>query len=156
MTPRITQYHLGSRWIFAAPVGAVWSELSRPDLWPGWWKGVLAVRLLDQGDSGGIGAYRRVTWRRILQSPLTFNLRTVKIEPRALIESVADGGLTGIGRWQLTRLDSGTEVQHDWIVNVHLPAVPVAAALAGLLFRCNYRRLMEAGRRGLENRVGVR
>ena len=156
MTPRVTQYHLSSRWTFAAPVGAVWSELSRPELWPSWWKGMVAVQLLEQGDGSGTGAYRRITWRGPLPSSHTFNLRTVKIEPRALIESVADGTLTGIGRWQLTRAGSGTEVQHDWIVNVRLPAVPVIGALTGLLFRWNYRRLMEAGRRGLESRVGVR
>lgn len=156
MTPRVTQYHLSSRWTFAAPVGAVWSELSRPELWPSWWKGVLAVQLLEQGDVTGTGAYRRVTWRGMLPSVATFNLRTVKIQPRALIESVADGKVTGVGRWRLTRAGSVTEVQHDWIVNVPLPGVPVIGALAGLLFRWNYRWLMEAGRRGLEDRVGVR
>ena len=81
---------------------------------------------------------------------------TVKIQPRALIESVADGQLTGVGRWQLTRAGAGTEVQHDWIVNVSLPAIPIIGPLAGLLFRWNHRSLMEAGRRGLIGRVGVR
>ena len=156
MAPHVTQYHLASRWTFAAPVGAVWTELSRPELWPQWWKGVLGVRLLEQGDDNGMGAYRRMTWRGVLGPRVTFNLRTVKIEPRALIEIVADGELTGVGRWQLARAGSGTEVQHDWIVNVNVPAVPIIAGLAGLLFRWNYRLHMEAGRRGLENRVGVR
>src|SRR5690348_509287 len=156
MASHVTQYHLASRWAFEAPVGAVWSELSRPELWPRWWKGVLAVRLLEQGDGNGTGAYRRMTWRGVLIPRVTFNLRTVKIEPRALIESVADGQLTGVGRWQLVRAGSGTEVQHDWIVNVNVPAVPIIAGLAGVLFKWNYRLHMEAGRRGLESRVGVR
>jgi hypothetical protein len=156
MPPLVAQYHLASRWIFAAPVGAVWSELSRPELWPTWWKGVVAVRLLEHGDGVGMGAYRTITWRGILASRVTFNLRTVKIEPRALIESVADGQLTGVGRWQLMRAGSGTEVQHDWIVNVSLPGIPIVAGLTGLLFKWNYHALMEAGRRGLESRVGVR
>jgi len=137
-------------------VGAVWTELSRPEGWPAWWKGMLVVRLLEQGDGNGAGAYRRITWRGVLSSRVTFNLRTVKIQPRALIESVADGQLTGVGRWQLTRAGSGTEVQHDWIVNVTLPGIPIVAGIAGLLFRWNHRSLMEAGRRGLESRVGVR
>src|SRR5215470_13589315 len=154
--PQVTQYHLASRWNFTAPVGAVWAELSRPELWPSWWKGVSAVRLLEQGDGSGMGAYRRITWRGLLLSSLTFNLRTVKVEPRALIESIADGQLTGVGRWQLTRAGAGTEVQHDWIVNVNVPGVPILAGLAGLLFKWRYRTLMEAGRRGLEARVGVR
>jgi hypothetical protein len=153
---QVSQYHLASRWTFTAPVGAVWAELSRPESWPSWWKGVRAVRLLEQGDGSGMGAYRRITWRGALLSSVTFNLRTVKIEPRALIEAVADGQLTGIGRWQLMRTGVVTEVQHAWIVNVNVPGVPILAGLTGMLFKWNYRFLMEAGRRGLESRVGVR
>jgi hypothetical protein len=114
------------------------------------------VSLLEPGDGIGLGAYRRITWRGTLSAPMTFNLRTVKVEPRALIESVADGALTGMGRWQLTRSGIGTEVQHDWIVNVALPGLPIVGPIAGLVFRWYHRSLMEAGRRGLEGRVGVR
>jgi hypothetical protein len=158
MAQQVTQYHLTTRWTLEAPVGAVWTELSRPEGWPTWWKGMLAVRLLEQGDGSGTGAYRRITWRwrGVLRSRITFNLRTVKVQPRALIESVADGQLTGVGRWQLTRAGAGTEVQHDWIVNVPLPGIPIIAGIAGLLFKWNHRSLMKAGRRGLESRVGVR
>ena len=156
MSRQVTQYHLSTRWSFAAPVGAVWTELSRPEGWPEWWKGMLAVRLLEQGDGSGMGAYRRITWRGILPSQFTFNMRTVKIQPRALIESVADGQLTGVGRWQLIRSSTGTEVQHDWIVNVAVPGIPVIGAIAGLIFKWNHHALMQAGRRGLESRVGVR
>jgi len=155
MLQQVTQYHLTTHWTLEAPVGAVWTELSRPEGWPAWWKGMLAVRLLEQGDGSGTGAYRRITWRGVL-SRITYNLRTVKIQPRALIESVADGQLTGVGRWQLTRAGAGTEVQHDWIVNVALPGIPIVAGIAGLLFKWNHRALMKAGRRGLESRVGVR
>lgn len=156
MPPQVTQYHLTTHWSLAAPVGAVWAELSRPEVWPTWWDGILAVRLLELGDTNGMGTYRRVTFRGLFPSQTTFNLRTVKIQPRALIESIADGQVTGVGRWQLTRAGAGTEVQHDWIVNVTLPGIPVIGAIAGLLFKMGHRSLMEAGRRGLEGRVGVR
>ena len=103
-----------------------------------------------------MGAYRRVTWQGVLTSRFTFNLRTVKVQPRALIESVADGQLTGVGRWQLTRSGTGTDVQHDWIVNVPVPRIPILGPIIGLLFKWNHRALMAAGRRGLQSRVGVR
>src|SRR5690242_8649056 len=157
MPQHVTQYHLTTRWTLEAPVGAVWTELSRPEGWPSWWKGMLAVRLLEQGDGSGMGAYRRITWRwrGVLRSRLTFNLRTVKVQPRALIESVADGQLTGVGRWQLTRAGAGTQVQHDWIVNVPVPRFPLLGPIAGLLFKWNHRALMAAGRKGLVSRVGA-
>jgi hypothetical protein len=113
------------------------------------------VHLLEQGDNSGMGAYRRITWKGVLPSRFIFNMRTVKVQPRALIESVADGQLTGVGRWQLSRAGAGTQVQHDWIVNVPIPRFPVLGAIAGLLFKWNHRALMAAGRRGLESRVGV-
>jgi uncharacterized protein YndB with AHSA1/START domain len=133
----------------------VWAELARPEAWPQWWKGMSDVRLLEQGDSSGMGAYRRITWKGLLPPGFTFNMRTVKVQPRTLIESVADGQLTGVGRWQLTRSGAGTQVQHDWIVNVPLPRFPILGPIAGLLFKWNHRVLMAAGRKGLESRVGV-
>jgi uncharacterized protein YndB with AHSA1/START domain len=156
MAREVTQYHLTTRWLLDAPVGSIWAELTRPEAWPVWWRGMAAVRLLEQGDSSGMGAYRQITWQGVLPARFTFNMRTVKVQPRALIESVADGQLTGVGRWQLTRAGTGTQVQHDWIVNVALPGMPLVGAIAGLLFRWNHRALMAAGRRGLESRVAAR
>jgi len=153
--PEVTQYHLTTRWSFEAPVGSVWAELIRPEVWPQWWKGMSDVRLLEQGDSSGTGAYRRITWKGVLPSRFIFNMRTVKVQPRALIESVADGQLTGVGRWQLTRSGAGTRVQHDWIVNVPVPRIALLGPIAGLLFKWNHRALMAAGRKGLQSRVGV-
>jgi len=156
MASHVTQFHLTTHWSLDAPVGSVWAELARPEAWPQWWKGMNDVRLLEEGDSSGMGAYRRITWKGILPSRFIFNLRTVKVQPRALIESVADGQLTGVGRWQLSRAGAGsTQVQHDWIVNVPVPGVPILGALVGLLFKWNHRALMAAGRKGLEGRVGV-
>ncbi len=155
MSRRVAQYHLTTRWKLAAPVGAVWAEVSRPEGWPHWWRGILAVRLLEPGDGIGLGAYRRITWRGPLSPPVTINLRTVKVEPRVLIESVADGQVTGIGRWQLMRVGIGTDVRHDWIVNAPLPGIPLVGSITGLLFKWNHRSLMKAGYRGLERQVGV-
>ena len=156
MPQEVTQYHLTTRWSLDAPVGSVWAELSHPEAWPQWWKGMVAVHLLEQGDSSGMGAYRRITWHGLLPLRFTFNMRTVKVQPRALIEQVADGRLTGVSRWQLTRAGAGARVQHDWIVNVPIPGIPVVGSIAGVIFKWNYRALMEAGRRGLQSRVGVR
>jgi uncharacterized protein YndB with AHSA1/START domain len=156
MPSHVTQFHLTTRWSLDAPVGSVWAELARPEAWPQWWKGMTDVRLLEEGDSSGMGAYRRITWKGILPSRFIFNMRTVKVQPRALIESVADGQLTGVGRWQLSRSGAAsTQVQHDWIVNVPVPAFPILGVIAGLLFKWNHRALMAAGRKGLEGRVGV-
>jgi len=80
MDPDVTQFHLTTRWSLDAPVGSVWAELARPEAWPQWWKGMSDVRLLEEGDSSGMGAYRRITWKGVLPSRFTFNMRTVKVQ----------------------------------------------------------------------------
>src|SRR5579864_2401856 len=125
MPEPVTQFQLTTVWTLTAPIGSVWSELSRPEEWPQWWHGILAVQLLEPGGANGLGAYRRVTWRGVLPRRVHLNLRTVKVQPRALIEMVADGDLSGVGRWQLARVGAVSEVRHDWIVNVPLPGVPL-------------------------------
>jgi hypothetical protein len=156
MRPAPFQYHLVTQWRLSAPVSAVWAELTHPESWPQWWKGVVSVTLLEAGDAGGVGAYRRMTWRSALPYRLTFNMRTVRIEPRSLIEAVADGELTGTGLWQLTRLGGNTEVRYDWIVDVTKRWMRTLDPIAAPLFRWNHHIVMEWGRKGLEKRVGVR
>jgi uncharacterized protein YndB with AHSA1/START domain len=156
MSQQVPQFHLTTRWKLQAPVGSVWTELTRPEGWPAWWKGVLAVELLERGDSNGVGAYRRMTWRGALPYRLAFNMRTVRIEPRALIEAVADGELSGTGRWQLARSGRGTDVQYDWIVDVTKPWMRAIGPIARPLFEWNHSIVMAWGRRGLERRIGIR
>ncbi len=154
--PRETQYHLVTQWKLSAPVSAVWAELTHPESWPEWWKGVVAVDLLEPGDANGVGAYRRMTWRSALPYRIAFNMRTVRIEPRTVIEGVADGELSGVGRWQVTRVGSGTDVRYDWIVDVSKPWMRTLQPIAKPVFEWNHNIVMEWGRRGLERRVGIR
>ncbi len=83
-------------------------------------------------------------------------MRTVRVEPRSLIEAVAEGELTGTGRWELTRLGGDTDVRYDWSVAVTKPWMRTFGPLAKPLFEWNHHVVMEWGRRGLERRVGVR
>ncbi len=101
MSNAATQYHVTAHWQVRAPVGAVWLELSRPDAWPDWWRGVVAVELLEAGDPNGLGTYRRVTCRGPLPARLSFNMRTVRLEPRTVIESMADASCAdpAAGNW---------------------------------------------------------
>jgi len=156
MPQPLTQFHLITHWELTAPVSAVWAELMRPELWPQWWKGVVAVELLEPGDPNGVGAYRRMTWRSALPYKLTFNMRTVRVEPRSIIEGVADGELSGTGRWQVTRAGGGTEVRYDWIVDVTRPWMRKLSPVLKPAFAWNHNVVMAWGRKGLERRVGAR
>src|SRR5690349_257916 len=87
MAQPLPTYQLVTDWSLAAAAAEVWEELTHPERWPHWWKGVKQVQLLTPGDAGGVGAYRRMTWRSALPYELTFNMRTTHIEPQRRIEA---------------------------------------------------------------------
>ena len=114
------------------------------------------MELLQPGDANGVGAYRRMTWRSALPYKLAFNMRTVRVEPRTIIEGVADGEVSGTGLWQVTRAGGGTDVRYDWIVDVTKPWMRTLSPILRPAFAWNHNVVMEWGRKGLERRVGAR
>jgi hypothetical protein len=126
-----------------------------PEQWPEWWRGVCAVQVIEHGDTEGIGAYRRMTWRSALPYRLTFNMRTIRIEAQRLIEGVADGELTGRGLWTLASGEGGTDVQYEWQVEATRRWMRALAPLAKPVFAWNHGVVMEWGRQGLAQRLGV-
>jgi uncharacterized protein YndB with AHSA1/START domain len=152
----ISHYELLTRWLLPAPLPAVWEELTHPERWPEWWRGVRRVQLLESGDADGVGACRRMTWRSALRYELTFNMRTTRIERHSLIEGVAEGELRGRGLWTLAAEAGQTQVQYDWLVEATKPWMRVLAPLAKPLFAWNHGVVMEWGRSGLMRKlVGI-
>jgi uncharacterized protein YndB with AHSA1/START domain len=149
----ISHYQLVTHWTFPVALATVWEELQQPEHWPQWWKGVRAVQLLESGDAQGIGAYRRMTWRSALPYELTFNMRTVRIEPQSLIEGIADGELQGRGVWTLAREDGNTRVRYDWTVEATRAWMRILAPLAKPLFAWNHGVVMGWGYEGLQRQL---
>lgn len=152
----MTQFNLVTRWRFRAPAEAVWRELTRPEDWPLWWRGVLAVELLEPGDASGVGAYRRMVWRTALPYRITFNMRTVRVEPHSRIEGIAEGELRGRGIWRLTQVADVTDVRYDWSVDVTRPWMGALAPLLKPLFEWNHDVVMRWGSEGLARRLKER
>jgi uncharacterized protein YndB with AHSA1/START domain len=144
-----SHYEFVTRWSVDAPIDAVWAKISEPEQWPEWWRGVKAVRLLEAGDAEGAGAYRRFTWRSRLPYDLTFNMRTARVERPHLIEGVADGELTGFGRWRLAPDGLRTRVRYDWQVEATKPWMRILAPVARPLFAWNHDVVMRWGLDGL-------
>jgi uncharacterized protein YndB with AHSA1/START domain len=148
-----SDYQLVTRWTFAAPLPAVWEELMHPERWQEWWRGVRRVELLERGAESGVGARRRMTWRSALPYELTFDMRTTRIEPRSLIEGVAEGELHGRGIWTLAAEAGGTHVRYDWRVEATRPWMRLLAPVAKPLFAWNHGVVMEWGRAGLAKKL---
>ncbi len=146
-------FHLITEWTLDAPIDAVWEVLTIPEDWPRWWKAVKRVDLLEKGNSDGTGSLRRMTWATALPYALSFDMRTTKIEPKALIEGQASGELNGLGRWTLRADGNQTRVRYDWIVAVSKPWMQLCAPVLPPVFAWNHNVVMGWGLAGIRKRL---
>lgn len=150
------RFSLATLWHLEAPIQPVWDALVAVDQWPAWWRFVQSVQELEPGDVNGLGALRRYTWSSRLPYRLTFVMRVTQVTPPVALEGVADGDLTGSGRWQLAPSGETTRVRYDWNVAATKPWMQHLAPLFAPLFRWNHHQVMAEGGRGLARHLGVR
>jgi hypothetical protein len=152
----MNSYQLMSHWHFVAPIDCIWDALYEVEAWPRWWKYVLAVEELQRGDAAGVGAVRRYTWGSRLPYRLSFSMRTTHVNRPQLLEGVAQGELSGIGRWTLKQEGAHTRAQYDWQVSTSRAWMNVLSPFLAPVFRWNHGAVMAEGARGLARYFGVR
>lgn len=142
-------------WRTEATPDQVWEVLADYARWPTWWTAIRSVELLDPGDRRGVGSRLRQSWRGRLPVPIAFQLTMERIERPRVLDGRASGVLDGTCGWELaadgssTRIRFGVDVRMTrWWMRLPLPFAPRVAA--GELWT-----IMEAGRHGLERRLGV-
>jgi hypothetical protein len=151
----MAKYRFVTIWHVAAPIESVWNEIYYSEFWPIWWKGVESVVELKPGYKDGIGSVRRYTWKSLLPYKLTFDMRTVRVEPLSMIESVATGDLEGKGLWQFSVDRTGTVARYDWEVETTKLWMNILSPLVRPLFKWNHDVVMEWGAEGLRKRLGA-
>jgi len=147
------EYHFVSRWLIDAPIDRVWQEISRPEEWPRWWRGVLQVETIEPGGDDDVGAYRRMTWRSQLPYRLRLNIRTVRVDKPRSIEAHADGELAGVGKWTLFEVGGRTRIRYDWTVDARRWWMRWFRPVARPLFVWNHDVIMRWGLAGLGQRL---
>ncbi|MBS1793096.1 MAG: SRPBCC family protein [Acidobacteria bacterium] len=148
-------YEFVTVWRFDAPLARVWEEIKNSETWSDWWKGVLRVEKLRDGDASGVGAVHRSTWRSALPYKLIFDSETVRVEEPHVIEVRAFGELDGQGIWTLTAEDENvTRVRYDWRVRTTKRWMNLLAPVAKPFFRWNHDTIMNWGGRGLARKLG--
>ena len=145
----MSRYSLSSHWHLEAPIGPVWDALFQVDKWPQWWPSVISVAEVSCGDANGVGAIRRFTWGGALPYQLSFQMRTTVVQKPYILEGVAEGELTGVGRWTLATNGNATEVRYDWEVTTTRTWMNAMAPVLGPMFRWNHGKVMAAGAQGL-------
>jgi len=143
------QYSFVSIWEVEAPIETVWAAIKESEKWPSWWKYVAKVVELKKGDENDLGGVRRYTWASPLPYKLTFNTRVVEVQEPHVIVGIAEGELSGTGRWQLSQKGDVTKVQYNWDVSTNKRILNLLAPIARPIFSWNHNKVMEAGGEGL-------
>ena len=78
-------YDFVTIWRVKAPIERVWTQIYHSNDWPSWWKGVERVDEVRKGDASGVGSIHRYTWKSKLPYRLSFEMKTVRIEPPVLL-----------------------------------------------------------------------
>jgi hypothetical protein len=150
-------YEFITIWRIEAPLDRVWAEIKASETWPDWWRGVLKVEKLRDGDESGVGAVHRSTWKSALPYKLVFDSEILQIRELESIEIRAFGELEGSGIWTLTaENDSTTRVRYDWRVETNKSWMKTFAPLLKPFFRWNHDVIMGWGGEGLARRLDCR
>lgn len=147
-------FDLVSHWRLDAPVGRVWRAITETEHWPRWWPGVVAVRRLKNGDETGVGRVQHIIFRTGLGYRLHLDLQVTEVLREERLRARAGGTLAGEGIWLMKQAapEAGgyTDVTFVWRVTLPPGLLSRLVPVLGPLFRWNHRRVMRAGRLGLE------
>ena len=151
----MASYEFVTIWRVEAPIEKVWNEIYYTEYWPQWWKGVIKVVELKEGNELGVGSIRRYTWKTKLPYKLIFDIETVRVEPMSYLEGKSTGELVGKSIWQLTKKGDFTIARYDWMVTTTKTWMNLLVPLAKPLFEWNHKIVMSWGAESLAKRLGV-
>jgi uncharacterized protein YndB with AHSA1/START domain len=145
----VARYAFLTTWLLAAERERVWEAIHATERWPEWWRGVVRVTRVREGDGDGAGAVWDHEWRSVLPYPVRFRIETIRVERYRLIEGRADGELRGTGRWRLWSEGGLTAVTYEWNVATTRRWMNLLAPLARPVFEWNHDWVMRRGGEGL-------
>ncbi len=149
------KYSFITKWQIKAPIQAVWDAIYESTEWPQWWKGVLAVKVLEKGSANGIDGIRRYTWKSILPYELTFNMQLTQRLDLELLKGTAYGELEGEGTWLFREENGITHVQYNWDVFTTKPWMNYLSFLLKPAFKYNHNVVMRWGAEGLAKKLNA-
>jgi uncharacterized protein YndB with AHSA1/START domain len=150
-------YEFVTIWKLDAPIEKVWEAIKDSEKWSEWWKGVLSVKEIKQGDENGIGSIHRSIWKSALPYKLQFDTELIKIEHQKSIEARAFGELEGVGLWTFTAIsESETHVRYDWKVRTTKPWMLLFSPIVKPFFKWNHDVIMNWGGEGLAKKLGCK
>lgn len=151
----MARYGFLTTWVVAAPIERVFDALHATEAYPSWWKGVLEVERLEQGDADGVGSVDRYVWKSKLPYKLEFRSRTTMSRRPYEMAGEAFGELTGNGHWRLFEKPGATCVTYEWNVETTEAWMNLLAPIAKPVFAWNHDYVMRGGGEGLARLLGA-
>lgn len=145
-------YSFTTHWQIKAPLEKVWNVLYDTASWPDWWKGVIDVKKIREGDADDIGVVYAFKWKGgNLPYSLSFTIELKEKEKQKMLRGQVSGELEGQGHWRFEENDGVCHVYHSWQVRTKKEWMTRFAWLLRPVFRHNHDKVMEWGAKGLAN-----
>ncbi len=149
------EYSFTTIWKVKAPIDKVWQLMYEQEKWPLWWKGVINVETLKEGDENDIGKKMRFVWKSFLPYKLSFEMVSTNVQKPFIIEGIAYGELEGEGKWNFKEEDGVTTLQYNWDVNTTKKWMNNLAPILKPLFKWNHDIVMRWGAKGLAKKLNT-
>jgi hypothetical protein len=150
-----TKYKFVTRWQLKAPLPQVWDAIYNSLEWPQWWKGVIDVKAIEEGDENGVGGVREYTWRSILPYRLSFGMRVTESEKHKRLRGESFGELEGEGEWLFEEKNGITYIQYNWTVFTNKKWMNYLSFLLKPAFNYNHDVVMGWGAKGLAKKLNA-
>ncbi|MBS1589621.1 MAG: SRPBCC family protein [Bacteroidetes bacterium] len=144
-------YQFTTVWEVEAPPEAVWDAIYFSLNWPKWWKDVISVDELVEGNEDGIGSIRRYVLKSPMFYKLSFDLKLTHNTKYQFLSGTVSGQLSGVGSWAFTQEGVITKATCIWHVSTQLKWMHRLNFLLAPIFRYNHKLVMEHGLIGLKN-----
>jgi hypothetical protein len=150
-----SQYSFITKWQIKAPVERVWEAIYNSNNWRTWWKGVLQVTDICNGDENGIGDVKNITWKSVLPYKLSFKMKLVEKEMYKKLTGIAFGELQGNGTWYFKQENDITYVEYYWNVITTKKWMNVLSFILKPAFKYNHNVVMHWGAEGLAKKLNA-
>lgn len=141
-----SEYHFVTTWRLKATADEVAAVLRDAEELPRWWPSVyLEVRLLEEGDDGGVGRVVELWTKGWLPYTLRWRFTTLRNDGPGGLALRADGDFVGEGVWSFVEHGAWVDAVYDWRISAEKPLLKRLTWLLRPAFSANHRWAMRRG-----------
>jgi hypothetical protein len=137
-------------WSVEGTLAMVNCILKDVESFPRWWRPVyISARMVEPGESDGVGRRVQFTTRGFLPYVLHWDLRVVQSHEPYGFTFASSGDLAGLGAWKLRQDQNRVRLQLRWNVRAEKTAVRAISMISRRLIAKNHAWAMAKGQEGL-------